>query len=73
MRLLPADQQTFVYCDGAVIAGLHERNGYRHYSLFLDRQLLATCDDLKRVLVDKVDESASLPSRPSDSAGATLI
>jgi hypothetical protein len=47
MRLLPAEQRTFAYKDGAVIAGLHERNGYRHYSLFLDRQLLAGCDHFK--------------------------
>lgn len=58
MRLLPAEQQSFVYENGAVIAGLHEHNGYRHYRLFLDRELLTRSDNLQRIFVDEVDGAA---------------
>lgn len=58
MKLLPADRQSFVYENGAVIAGLHEHNGYRHYSLFLDRELLARGDHLQGAFVDEVDGTA---------------
>jgi hypothetical protein len=60
MRLLPAEQQTFAYENQKVVAGLHEHNGYRHFSLFLPSDLFPSCDDFKRVVVDEIDGASVL-------------
>lgn len=63
MHLLQAEQRTFAYENGTVIAGLHEHNGYRWYSAFdsRDGQHLARSDDLECLLVNEVDRSARPP------------
>ncbi len=61
MRLLAPDEQSFAYANGVIVAGLHEWNGYRHYSLFLNRELFACGDDLQSGVVDEVDGAAPHP------------
>ena len=60
MNMLPAEQHTFAYENGVIVAGLHEQDGYRRYSLFQNREPLTGGNNLKRVVVDEVDGSASL-------------
>lgn len=66
MRLLPADQQSFAYSDGMIIAGLHEERGYRRYSVFAlrDDKLLAGGDNLEGLLIDEVHGSAVPEHKP---------
>jgi hypothetical protein len=62
MRLLPAEQRTFSYENGVVIAGLHERDGYRCYSVFelRDGQSFAGRDDGESLVVHEIHRPAAL-------------
>ena len=60
MKLLPAEQQSFAYENGLIIAGLHEDRGYRRYSVFVlrDGDALASADNLECLVIDSVDRPA---------------
>lgn len=65
MRLLPAEQRTFVYENGAIIAGLHEHKGCRWYSVFdlRDGEHFARRDDLECLIIDEVNRPTSEAKR----------
>jgi len=60
MQLLPAERQTIAYEEGLLIAGLHERDGYRWYTAFksLNGETFTSGHDLKGAIIDKVDRSS---------------